>query len=586
MLKKINNNIIVILTIFSLLSLYFQMFSNISYANNEDTTGPIVESIEFNKEEVSPGDILEVKIFVTDESEIKEVSITYAKGYNGNGQGKTIKAEKQEDGSYIANIEITEKFFSDYYRISTYAEDIYGNRASISKDAIIKVTGGIDDITGPIVESIEFNKEEVSPGDILEVKIFVTDESEIKEVSITYAKGYNGNGQGKTIKAEKQEDGSYIANIEITEKFFSDYYRISTYAEDIYGNRASISKDAIIKVIGGIEDITGPKMTISTDKIEAHSGDTIIINVKVDDESPISTVNVGYYLVQPGVYIYESINIELEELDNYNYVGKINISENYEEGKYLISGSAEDIYGNTLSEGNNAVFYVGHNWEDFYTIDKESTCIEKGQKSIHCSICDAIKEGTEIELELKEHNWDEGEIIKQPTNIETGIKTFTCKECNQTKTEVIDILKYSITGTLESCFIENEKLSIQLIKTGDIEPIYEYTFEENISEYSFSDLLAGAYELRVMKKNHVTRIYNIEITNNNITQNVKICLIGDLNEDGKVNNKDWNRLYNHINESDILSGYELLCADINKDEKVNIKDWNRMYDHITEVNPL
>ena len=89
-----------------------------------------------------------------------------------------------------------------------------------------------------------------------------------------------------------------------------------------------------------------------------------------------------------------------------------------------------------------------------------------------------------------------------------------------------------------------------------------------------------------MKKNHVTRIYNIEITNNNITQNVKICLIGDLNEDGKVNNKDWNRLYNHINESDILSGYELLCADINKDEKVNIKDWNRMYDHITEVNPL
>ena len=585
MLKKINNNIIVILTIFSLLSLYFQMFSNISYANNEDTTGPIVESIEFNKEEVSPGDILEVKIFVTDESEIKEVSITYAKGYNGNGQGKTIKAEKQEDDSYIANIEITEKFFSDYYRISTYAEDIYGNRASISKDAIIKVTGGIDDITGPIVESIEFNKEEVSPGDILEVKIFVTDESEIKEVSITYAKGYNGSGLGKTIKAEKQDDGSYIANIEITKSFFSDYYRISTSAEDIYGNTASVSRDAIFKVTGGIDDITGPKMTISTNKMEAHSGDTIIVNVKVDDESPISTVNVGYFLVQPGVYFYEPKNIELEELDNNNYVGKINISEKHEDGKYLISGSAEDIYGNTLSNGNDAVFYVGHNWEDFYTIDKESTCTEKGEKSIHCSICDAVKEGTKIELELKEHNWDEGKIVKEPTNTETGIKIYTCKECNKTKTEIIDVLKYSITGTLESCFIENEKISIQLIKKGDTEPIYEYTSEENMTEYSFSDLLAGTYELRVMKKNHVTRIYNIEITNN-VTQNVKICLIGDLNDDGKVNNKDWNILYNHINESDILSGYQLLCADINKDERVNIKDWNRMYDHITEVNPL
>ena len=585
MLKKINNNIVVILTIFSLLSLYFPMFSSISYANNEDTTGPIIESIELNKEDVSPGDILEVKIFVTDESEIKEVSISYTKGYNGSGLGKTIKAEKQDNGSYIANIEITESFFSDYYRISTSAEDIYGNTASVSRDAIFKVIGGIDDITGPIIEAIELSKEEVLPGDILEVKIFVTDESEIKEVSISYTKGYNGSGLGKTIKAEKQDDGSYIANIEITESFFSDYYRISTFAEDIYGNTASVSRDAIFKVTGGIDDITGPKMTISTDKMEAHSGDTIIVNVKVDDESPISTVNVGYFLVQPGVYFYEPKNIELEELDNNNYVGKINISEKHEDGKYLISGSAEDIYGNTLSNGNDAVFYVGHNWEDFYTIDKESTCTEKGEKSIHCSICDAVKEGTKIELELKEHNLDEGKIVKEPTNTETGIKIYTCKECNKTKTEIIDVLKYSITGTLESCFIENEKISIQLIKKGDTEPIYEYTSEENMTEYSFSDLLAGTYELRVMKKNHVTRIYNIEITNN-VTQNVKICLIGDLNDDGKVNNKDWNILYNHINESDILSGYQLLCADINKDERVNIKDWNRMYDHITEVNPL
>ena len=63
-------------------------------------------------------------------------------------------------------------------------------------------------------------------------------------------------------------------------------------------------------------------------------------------------------------------------------------------------------------------------------------------------------------------------------------------------------------------------------------------------------------------------------------------VIGDINGDGKVNIKDWNKLYNHINETEILEGYQLICADINKDGKVNIKDWNRMYDHITEVNPL
>ena len=67
---------------------------------------------------------------------------------------------------------------------------------------------------------------------------------------------------------------------------------------------------------------------------------------------------------------------------------------------------------------------------------------------------------------------------------------------------------------------------------------------------------------------------------------VENYVIGDINGDGKVNIKDWNTLYNHINETEQLTGYQLLCADINGDGKVNIKDWNRMYDHITEVNPL
>ena len=76
-----------------------------------------------------------------------------------------------------------------------------------------------------------------------------------------------------------------------------------------------------------------------------------------------------------------------------------------------------------------------------------------------------------------------------------------------------------------------------------------------------------------------------KIASCNITSNIDY-LKGDINGDGKVNIKDWNRLYNYINETEQLNEYELLCADINGDGKVNIKDWNRMYDHITEVNPL
>ena len=63
-------------------------------------------------------------------------------------------------------------------------------------------------------------------------------------------------------------------------------------------------------------------------------------------------------------------------------------------------------------------------------------------------------------------------------------------------------------------------------------------------------------------------------------------LLGDINGDGKVNIKDWNRMYEYINETYSLSEDEIKRGDVNGDGKVNNKDWNRMYDHITEVNPL
>ena len=61
---------------------------------------------------------------------------------------------------------------------------------------------------------------------------------------------------------------------------------------------------------------------------------------------------------------------------------------------------------------------------------------------------------------------------------------------------------------------------------------------------------------------------------------------GDIDGNGKVNGKDWNMMYEYINETRELTEEEFNRADINGDGKVNGKDWNRLYEHITEVNPL
>lgn len=63
-------------------------------------------------------------------------------------------------------------------------------------------------------------------------------------------------------------------------------------------------------------------------------------------------------------------------------------------------------------------------------------------------------------------------------------------------------------------------------------------------------------------------------------------LSGDANEDGCVNMKDWNCLYEYSNEVAELTDDSLFLADVNDDGKVNMKDWTRLYEHICETDPL
>ena len=113
------------------------------------------------------------------------------------------------------------------------------------------------------------------------------------------------------------------------------------------------------------------------------------------------------------------------------------------------------------------------------------------------------------------------------------------------------------------------------------DPVYKYYGEA--CSYDFSGWNNGTYNVFIGAYNteliRVTQTIPITI-NNNIKRK------GDINEDGKVNGKDWNRLYEHINETKLFTEEEFNRADINGDGKVNGKDWNRLYEHINETNPL
>ena len=81
----------------------------------------------------------------------------------------------------------------------------------------------------------------------------------------------------------------------------------------------------------------------------------------------------------------------------------------------------------------------------------EATCTKDGKKEYwSCSECGKIfsdEEGTAevtdestLTVTAKGHSWDEGKITTEPTCTETGVKTYTCSVCEETRTEEIKAL--------------------------------------------------------------------------------------------------------------------------------------------------
>lgn len=75
-----------------------------------------------------------------------------------------------------------------------------------------------------------------------------------------------------------------------------------------------------------------------------------------------------------------------------------------------------------------------------------STCTVKGHEAGQkCADCDAIIGCAE--LPLAPHSWDAGVVTVAPTYVSTGVRVYTCSVCKQTRSEVIEKLFSTNTGT-------------------------------------------------------------------------------------------------------------------------------------------
>lgn len=144
----------------------------------------------------------------------------------------------------------------------------------------------------------------------------------------------------------------------------------------------------------------------------------------------------------------------------------------------------------------------------------------------------------------------------------------------------------TVSGTVTSFGDAEADVTINLIKAGETSAACTQVKKGNNTEYSFDGVAAGNYTLQILKKNHVTREYAVTVGSEAAVQDVKICLLGDVNGDGSVDTKDRAVITKHINETSLLSGYKWKCANVNGDSSVDTKDRARITKHINETSPL
>ena len=87
--------------------------------------------------------------------------------------------------------------------------------------------------------------------------------------------------------------------------------------------------------------------------------------------------------------------------------------------------------------------YVSHT-HSYKAVVTAPTCTEKGYTTHTCACGDSY---VDTYTDALGHAWDNGKVTKEPTETETGVKTFTCTRCGETKTEVIPATGVVASGT-------------------------------------------------------------------------------------------------------------------------------------------
>ena len=215
------------------------------------------------------------------------------------------------------------------------------------------------------------------------------------------------------------------------------------------------------------------------------------------------------------------------------------------------------------------------------------------------------------------HDWDNGTVTTPPTCTQPGVKTYTCKiNSKHTKTEEIPATGHtpaeavrenevattcSVEGHYDEvvyCLVCNSEISREK-KTIPIDESLHNTGEWEVNGIQHWHVCSNCGK-KIDEEEHLTSdwIIDVQPTTESFGRKHMECSVcgcvlaeqeilkiprytpGDINDDGKVNNKDLIRLFQYLSDWDVkVNEYAL---DINGDNAINNKDLTRLFQYLSD----
>ena len=253
------------------------------------------------------------------------------------------------------------------------------------------------------------------------------------------------------------------------------------------------------------------------------------------------------------------------------------------------------------------------------------TCDKAGsyEEVIYCSECGVEISRRRLEVLGTGHAWDDGVVTLAPTYEAEGIRTYTCANCNATRTESIpklvaqDVAQFVIS-TVRGKAGNTVKVTVALANNPGIVALrvkiaydtdvltltaYETALEaasfgplanmpfsvswaDSLNGNVSDDFILVTLTFRIkdgaaVGKSAITLTYDPEDVFNSDWQDVEFKVTaggvevveyvpGDINGDGKINMKDLVLLQQYLNDWAVT--LDDLAADVNRDGKLNMKD--------------